>query len=683
MLPRICYRSVAAVPLVVVVLLSLQTATTLRAQTPEQLWVFQGIEDIQTMATLPDVDGDQVPDVLIETYDAGADGDHLYLLSGADSGTPTVIWSVRPVSGVSNGGGWGDNCLTTTPDLSGDDFPDVLLGTAWGNRSVHAIDGITGEVLWTMDTYDEPAAGWVYSVAWQPDRNDDGLPEVVFGAGSDNETGYQLDGATGLPIWRFYGATDAIGFTLSLPDVDGDQVADVLFCGWDNDHRVYCVSGASQGVGQQVWSVDTGASNHGATLIDDIDGDAIGEVVVGTWSSSQQVRCLSGVDGTERWTFNNGSYNYIMRLVTINDVNDDGLRDVAIGSFDRAVRVISGADGTMIWQSWAGSHNGGDFWTVDRVDDLSGDGRDEVVGGSFDDHIYLFNGATGDTLWIYNTYNRLYSVRGTGDLSQNGQVDVLGGTQYLSNGGRAYALEGAEGLVPAIELPTVAGRAVLPFSGAGQVHLRWSCDEALPFHVYRQQDTKAAARDKAALVTAFARGDRTTRETIMALKNAQQPNLLRITPEPIQPIAGLAGTDGRWQYRLTDTQGIVGDGSGMRYLLAAQLPGGGEAVLMELQPVVDSTPQAVILTASAAPNPFNPVTSIHFELDREAEVAFTVHDLRGRRVHEQAPVRFPAGPGQIRFTGQGFGGRELAAGLYLITLRAEGDARTLRVTLVR
>ena len=52
------------------------------------------------------------------------------------------------------------------------------------------------------------------------------------------------DGSTGLSLWRFYGATDAIGLTLSLPDVDGDQVADVFFGGWDNEDRVFCVSGA-------------------------------------------------------------------------------------------------------------------------------------------------------------------------------------------------------------------------------------------------------------------------------------------------------------------------------------------------------------------------------------------------------------------------------------------------------
>ena len=137
--------------------LLLTVPTLLLAGTPDLLWTFQGIEDVNAFASVPDANGDGVPDIVVETYDAGADGDHLYLLSGGDSGAPAVIWSVRPVSGASNGGGYGQECLVSCDDLSGDGFPDVLLGTAWGNRSVHALNGLTGAVLWTFDTYNEPA----------------------------------------------------------------------------------------------------------------------------------------------------------------------------------------------------------------------------------------------------------------------------------------------------------------------------------------------------------------------------------------------------------------------------------------------------------------------------------------------------------------------------------------------
>ena len=84
---------------------------------PDLLWQHQGVEDINAFAWLPDVDGDGVPDIAIETYDAGAAGDHLLLVSGGSTGVPTVIWSARPSSGASSmawdGTGFGGRSLSS------------------------------------------------------------------------------------------------------------------------------------------------------------------------------------------------------------------------------------------------------------------------------------------------------------------------------------------------------------------------------------------------------------------------------------------------------------------------------------------------------------------------------------------------------------------------------------------
>ncbi len=465
-------------PCLTTLILLLLAATALaQPTTPVELWRYQAIEDVNAFATLPDVDGDGRPDVVIEAYDAGASGDHLVLLSGGASGTPGVIWSVRPSSGVSDGGGDGQECLVVCDDLGSDGFPDVLVSTAWGNRSVHAVDGQTGQVLWTFDSYNEPESGWIYAVRTVPDRTGDGRPEVIFGTGSDGHRGYLLDGADGSIIWRFLGASDAIGYTEALPDMNGDEIADVLFCGWDNEHRVFCVSGAGSVAGAQIWSRDTGSSNYNATVIDDVTGDGIAEVVVGTWQASNQVVCLDGADGSTVWTFHNGSYNYIMRLVTTDDVDADGYRDIAVGSWSRGLPVISGRTGELIWMSYAGTLNGGDFWTVASVSDLDGDGIGEVAGGSFDGLVYLFAGADGDTLWTFDTGHRLFAVAGAPDLDGNGTDDVLGGTQYLSSGGRAYALQGGDDATAVPELPEAAGLAA---RNGPVVTLAWSLTSPLP-----------------------------------------------------------------------------------------------------------------------------------------------------------------------------------------------------------
>jgi hypothetical protein len=653
---------------------------------PDILWWFQGIEDINAMATLPDVDGDGVADVLVETYDAGASGDHLYLLSGGSSGTPGIIWSARPSSGASDGGGYGDFCLATSDDLSGDGFPDVLLGTAWGNRSVHALNGVNGDVLWTFDTYNEPDSGWIYCVVPHPDRTGDGVPEVLAGAGSDADAGYLLDGARGTPLWRFVSSNDAVGHAVSLPDFNGDDVADVLFCGWDNEDRVFCVNGAGTGTPVGIWSRDNGASNYTAALLDDVNGDGLPDVVVGNWSSADQVKCLSGFNGDLLWTFHNGTYEYIMRLVPINDLDGDGVRDLAVGSWAQYVSVVSGADGGLIWRTFGGSLNGGNFWAVDRVDDVTGDGKDEVVGGSFDTNIYLFDGVSGDILWTYLTGYRLYSVRGTADLSQNSVPDVLGGTQYLSSGGRLFALEGGEPVSPVPDLPEASGIAGwLPSAGddhgvGGGVELRWTCTAEVPFRIYRLTagDGKATAARQHDLALAFEQGALTTRQVLQAHHADKSGGMELITPEPVRP---LAPCEQGWRYRFVDRTAPAS--TSPRYRFTLEQTDGTELPLFELEAAGEMPLHPVFLAASVAPNPFNPRTRVVFELDRAARVGLEIHDLRGRQVFARAPQSFAAGRNEMPWQGIGFGGRELATGVYLVTLTSAGERRVLKASLVR
>jgi hypothetical protein len=86
---------------------------------------------------------------------------------------------------------------------------------------------------------------------------------------------------------------------------------------------------------------------------------------------------------------------------------------------------------------------------------------------------------------------------------------------------------------------------------------------------------------------------------------------------------------------------------------------------------------------SGYPNPFNPSTTIAWDLARTSAVALSIYDARGRRVRTLVHGRRDAGHYETEWDGTGDGGQPLASGVYFCRLATGGDVRTLRLTLVK
>jgi hypothetical protein len=86
----------------------------------------------------------------------------------------------------------------------------------------------------------------------------------------------------------------------------------------------------------------------------------------------------------------------------------------------------------------------------------------------------------------------------------------------------------------------------------------------------------------------------------------------------------------------------------------------------------------------ASPNPFNPRTTIAFDLPRATEATLSVHDLRGRVVRTLVNGRLAAGRQLVEWDGRDAAGRPAASGVYLVRLAAsDGQAWALKVTLAK
>jgi hypothetical protein len=99
---------------------------------------------------------------------------------------------------------------------------------------------------------------------------------------------------------------------------------------------------------------------------------------------------------------------------------------------------------------------------------------------------------------------------------------------------------------------------------------------------------------------------------------------------------------------------------------------------------MDENPLLVDASApTATPNPFNPTTTISFDLARSQHASLAVHDLRGRRLVTLVDAVLPAGHHACNWTGRDHGGRALPSGTYLIRLRTGSAIRTSKAVLIR
>jgi hypothetical protein len=107
-------------------------------------------------------------------------------------------------------------------------------------------------------------------------------------------------------------------------------------------------------------------------------------------------------------------------------------------------------------------------------------------------------------------------------------------------------------------------------------------------------------------------------------------------------------------------------------------------VIVESDPtdVAGGLPRAYRLHANV-PNPFNPTTTIHYELPAAGHVTLDVLDVRGRLVRTLVNGRVEAGRRAVLWEGRDDDGQRVASGVYFYRLRAGAFVETRRMVLLK
>jgi len=112
-----------------------------------------------------------------------------------------------------------------------------------------------------------------------------------------------------------------------------------------------------------------------------------------------------------------------------------------------------------------------------------------------------------------------------------------------------------------------------------------------------------------------------------------------------------------------------------------QLIFGDEKYFSELQNTL--TPVYFNLSQNT-PNPFNPTTTISFELPKTSDISLTVYDIMGREVIKLIDKPCQAGYLNVVWDGKDKIGQQVSSGIYLYALRSSaGYCETKKMVLIR
>ena len=332
------------------------------------------------LSIIEDINNDGYQDVIVGT--TGGDRS-IRAISGLDG---TSLWQFN--TNLFGDGGW-VYAVFSSYDYNGDENPDVLAATGDdsngnGPKRIFCLDGTNGTMLWNQYT-----GGTSFSVIGIRDINADGTPDVLAGTTNEDETqGYAkaLNGTNGSELWSTEVSGSSCWALAQLDDFTGDSVSDVVVgdFGMSGNGPYY---GLDATTGDIQWSGSVGGSIVLELIpLDDVNAD--GYIDFTSAHSGNFISVVSGYDGTTLWSYSVADKPWCVDAA--NDITGDGINDIVVGTLYQSnfVYFFDGAMGTELWST----NYGEPIDALCAIPDVTADGSWEMVAGGRSGNLSCYSG---------------------------------------------------------------------------------------------------------------------------------------------------------------------------------------------------------------------------------------------------------------------------------------------------
>ena len=83
------------------------------------------------------------------------------------------------------------------------------------------------------------------------------------------------------------------------------------------------------------------------------------------------------------------------------------------------------------------------------------------------------------------------------------------------------------------------------------------------------------------------------------------------------------------------------------------------------------------------PNPFNPETTINYQLPAVSKVQLSIYNIKGQKVKTLISDQLPAGEHSIIWDGSDSNGKRVSSGIYFYKLKTANFEKTRKMILLR